>query len=712
MTGFKDCAKCGTPFQMSRTDATIHCPACRKTARRTSTPSTLPSATSEDRYALGKRHALDGTPKLGTGNAAYLRGYAEHAPTSPDNVTERREDGATIAELAGADYVTTNEARDVLAWCREWCRDTFAGIHENELTDSAFVLRRCDALIDGGLAFVLADVRRVRATPAKLTPSQTAARLVARASNGDTDARAELAERHADAMSAADAPHTFGRYLVVLDADIDRYRVTVAETGLDADTDGWTWREESDAVIHARSLAARDERHAARFAGLGSDVLRSIARDTDADDSDAARAELARRGEDAPYVLKMSSGEDGYLWYLVDVTGAPVSGSGYVHAEHAEDEREDVAKIAALSPEDREHVAELRASTPAPGDYGLAVLDANGDVSEYRYRRAEDRNVPVTCKDERALLSSVIADYRTVPGVRVLDASGDVFTMPDAETICADIRETVSGLHEVMAGEPGADADAFVASELGELRALVAMLTDAERDTLTPGALELAGYVRVHMSADGIGVRVWPRELAETVATFARDYLYGARVSPLGTLDDISDGTVCALAGAYYVGGLDALRIDAEAHALTHERDGLGTPVSCQHSERDAVTCGTCGAVWCGSCDPAPSALCHTCHGRGYSIAEVMPGRAELPSTPGAFGHSVDVSAARIARDAARDWTPCGELAEDVRTVSDILSDLPAGHVPRFLAHVARARPWSAVSHYGADILDAIADAD
>ncbi len=41
-----------------------------------------------------------------------------------------------------------------------------------------------------------------------------------------------------------------------------------------------------------------------------------------------------------------------------------------------------------------------------------------------------------------------------------------------------------------------------------------------------------------------------------------------------------------------------------------------------KHRSHDAkVTCANCGNSWCEECDPAPSALCHTCHGRGYSIA-------------------------------------------------------------------------------------------
>lgn len=41
----------------------------------------------------------------------------------------------------------------------------------------------------------------------------------------------------------------------------------------------------------------------------------------------------------------------------------------------------------------------------------------------------------------------------------------------------------------------------------------------------------------------------------------------------------------------------------------------------CDHTERAIVTCGGCGRQWCESCDPAPSALCHYCHGRGFSLA-------------------------------------------------------------------------------------------
>ena len=41
------------------------------------------------------------------------------------------------------------------------------------------------------------------------------------------------------------------------------------------------------------------------------------------------------------------------------------------------------------------------------------------------------------------------------------------------------------------------------------------------------------------------------------------------------------------------------------------------------------VTCGNCGHSWCERCDPCPSALCHWCHGRGYSDDEIEAADAQ-----------------------------------------------------------------------------------
>lgn len=41
------------------------------------------------------------------------------------------------------------------------------------------------------------------------------------------------------------------------------------------------------------------------------------------------------------------------------------------------------------------------------------------------------------------------------------------------------------------------------------------------------------------------------------------------------------------------------------------------------HDRDDKMTCGNCNRSWCGHCDPCPSALCHFCHGIGYSDHEL-----------------------------------------------------------------------------------------
>lgn len=84
-------------------------------------------------------------------------------PTSPDNVSERRSAGTLISELTGEDYVTTDEAAAVIAWCRDWVADVEPDGYQHLTT--ADILRGCDRHIDGGLAFVLADVRRLAAHP-------------------------------------------------------------------------------------------------------------------------------------------------------------------------------------------------------------------------------------------------------------------------------------------------------------------------------------------------------------------------------------------------------------------------------------------------------------------------------------------------------------------------------------------------------------------
>lgn len=53
----------------------------------------------------------------------------------------------------------------------------------------------------------------------------------------------------------------------------------------------------------------------------------------------------------------------------------------------------------------------------------------------------------------------------------------------------------------------------------------------------------------------------------------------------------------------------------------SHGEDAYGAPKAC---EDHMATCGACGLSWCEACDPTPSALCHRCHGRGYSHHRIV----------------------------------------------------------------------------------------
>lgn len=90
----------------------------------------------------------------------------------------------------------------------------------------------------------------------------------------------------------------------------------------------------------------------------------------------------------------------------------------------------------------------------------------------------------------------------------------------------------------------------------------------------------------------------------------------GEMVNLLVTLRD-EDGQMLACLGAVTVPSDDDPYIRVCGAELAS--DVLSTHQEC----RARTTCGGCGHAWCGVCDPAPSALCHWCNGRGWSDAEL-----------------------------------------------------------------------------------------
>ena len=81
---------------------------------------------------------------------------------------------------------------------------------------------------------------------------------------------------------------------------------------------------------------------------------------------------------------------------------------------------------------------------------------------------------------------------------------------------------------------------------------------------------------------------------------------------------------------AVFTGDPDIIR-----ERLTHfiERWTKALSETAHDCEASRVTCGNCDSSWCERCDPGPSALCHTCHGRGHSTAPL-----EMPITRARYG--------------------------------------------------------------------------
>lgn len=66
----------------------------------------------------------------------------------------------------------------------------------------------------------------------------------------------------------------------------------------------------------------------------------------------------------------------------------------------------------------------------------------------------------------------------------------------------------------------------------------------------------------------------------------------------------------------------DSITADMLLEAAKRAYSGRLTIRQCVHGSTTLVRCGANHKhVWCEACDPAPSALCHWCHGRGYSKA-------------------------------------------------------------------------------------------
>lgn len=107
-------------------------------------------------------------------------------------------------------------------------------------------------------------------------------------------------------------------------------------------------------------------------------------------------------------------------------------------------------------------------------------------------------------------------------------------------------------------------------------------------------------------------------------AEIAVDIERGELVRLIVLLRD-EDGQFIASLGSVIVASEDDPYIRVIGAELAAEE--LASHRQCFHGR---TTCGNCGHAWCELCDPAPSALCHWCHGRGYSTAEMAAADEEM----------------------------------------------------------------------------------
>jgi len=376
--------------------------------------------------------------------------------------------------------------------------------------------------------------------------------------------------------------------------------------------------------------------------------------------------DAAQAYEDVQVQRQHSGTEDGSLWYVVDGHGNRVSGDGHIYRESAEAEAEDATMLAKLSDVERAAVERLRSWCPAPGDWGLAVIE-DGQVTEYRQRSGHDRNEPASGRAKTELESGALADYRGSAAYFVT-VDGYTLDQPTLATVTADLEELADGAMEVGAGEPSGDAREYVQRAQHEAAELVGILTMQEAANLSERVLSLAGYLRItgrvvsrtddigHTYAHG-AVAI-PTDEAERLAGWAAEWAAECQWSDDDvneTLRTLSPSTILTCAAAHYDGGLGAL-IEAARADIEH------VPAKLTASERIRAARA---AEW----DDAPES----------NLSDMLSVPANPRSTvAGAFGALIDAGCQDIAAEAVATFDvdyDCEDDESAAMRVLDILKD-------------------------------------
>lgn len=124
-------------------------------------------------HTAGTNQWLTQVRNMETGEVIYKcegwsqasRGLALVAILERETEPAKLSEACTLIRHLTAENVTEAETAEVIAWCREWVADAFedgkdAAYGSMRFSDAA-ILRRVNSRIDGGLAFVLSDVRRI-----------------------------------------------------------------------------------------------------------------------------------------------------------------------------------------------------------------------------------------------------------------------------------------------------------------------------------------------------------------------------------------------------------------------------------------------------------------------------------------------------------------------------------------------------------------------
>jgi hypothetical protein len=295
--------------------------------------------------------------------------------------------------------------------------------------------------------------------------------------------------------------------------------------------------------------------------------------------------------EMAPYsVQRAHTGtEDGSMWRVVDTDGSPVDGDWHASEDGARACAADMARVAALATTylQRACMSVRDQCGHNPAAHGLAVVDADGAVVEYRIVTGARGDM-----DAAALLAMTRDDYSGEPVVIVTDGASVHEPAPSSvqrqrTDMLTRVDSIASDIAEIGSGEYSADTRAAYMARIADLRREldtlpVHVIADVPTGTLTTagtryvalGAI-LARLQREDVSAlpgasasgYALPVRALTAKHAGAVLTWARDFASDCMWTDADadSIAAMAPDDVIRCAARHYDGGIAFLVSDAIA---------------------------------------------------------------------------------------------------------------------------------------------------